>query len=1752
MITRSLRCYSRLLFKSPSSPPIKENVHKLSKAVVSAIAIAVLAGSLTPISAQAVTPTQESSFQFGSSTVKSNEAIDTAPVSLNVTKSGIGDLGMQTQPFFTISKKFGSNLDDPNEFYSVSVYDVDTGEFIGKGHFNSEGNARIDLKKFVDYGVHSYRALVTGYRSYGHETDNIEDFQGAVGKSEIIKWERSNRFTIGLNYENKNQAGEGGAEWKYSLNQEINESTHKVYLFNMTTGRLVSQYGQTNKKGSLGYVPPPLANKTNQYKAVLIDGRIVDEYFQRNGNYALPYSEIGSNAAAISNLVSYERDSWSVNVIFKEINGIATDKLEVQITKGGGWFRAYLVEDSTGKVIWNDETGYGAEPYDGVQDNGNISNEGHPDTSWVTAYIAPDPWNNFNGEAHPMFLKDIKGIIASSKGLIDAPSGIQSPAETTGGSPKSEAYCGPCHGDPITTSTGEFYETQTDIISVGSGLVPQVERTFSTFNKDAIRSLSTGWRTNYDMKLTPGGDPASSNYDPNILTTNTLQIENENSSLTSFYKNAEGKFQGKSDTLATLEFDPTTNTFKYARHVKSRETFIFDASGKLLEVLNDVGQKVSLSYDTNAKITTASDAIGNTLTFTYNADGNLANVTAQNGQSAVYTYNSQKQLINVTNYKGVDLSYTYDSLNRISTFKNQLGGTFTNTYDNSDRVTEQVDPLGRNFTFSYVGDFKNGVTTIIYPNGKNIVETYERGRIVKKVENSSSDAALTWHYSYDSTGNISSTTNPDGTSTSSIFDSRGNLIESIDGNNNSTFFTYDSSDNLIKVVDMLGGETNNVYDDKNNLISTTTPLGEKTTFTYTNNNQVASATDPRGNILGSNPSDFTSAFTYLPNRMISSSENALLGKTKLGYDTRGNVSSTENPLGSVSEIFYNALGLPERIIDPLSNETAMTYDKMGNVLTSKNANGAITTYTYDLLGNMLTSTNALNEPITFTYDSMNKPISITLPDNSVQTITYDVFSRPTNVIDSLGRVKKQEWDNDSNLVASIDADGGRTEYFYNDRNGNLTSTKSPVGDITRYFYDKLDQLIAVVDPLNRVTQTIYDANGRVIETIAADNTTVKTVYDSVGNVVKTTNEEGISKLYTYDSLNRKVSYINETGQITTYTYDANSNLMSQVRPDGSIVSYTYDARNLLTQIDYPGESEDVVYVYDSIGRKVSEVKGIQDPKVYTYDALNRITSQGKPGSVVSYTYDVVGSLTKMTYPSGRTVDYSYDSVGQATQLDTAGIAGMTFGYNSRGLETSAKLPSGVTESKSYDAASRLTGSELTNSAAESIYKRTQQYNSANEVHQKGVYSNGETISLENFIYDPTSKLTAQKNDTTGDTVNGYSYSIAGNLSSINSSAQTHDDSGKIVSSGDGSISYDGRNNRVTAVDATDTNKNVEYVWAQNNLLKEVSTHKDGTPNVTMYEYSSDNLLEERKQGASTDKFIWDTNRAIPVMLSDGKFEYLYKNSTARTPFAQVDISTQEVSYLHNDLTGSVVAKTNSSGDLLGKTDYSPYGEPTGSVLSRFGYTGEWTDETTGYSFLRNRWLDVKTGSFLSEDPMVQMTQNAFGYTEGNPLTQIDPLGLWTDDLISIPIGSGLKSHERRMEEVHFIRQNSGYISGAFSLAAVIAAETVVGLPFAPILGAVGFVFGVVSTDYELANCDGRLNDKNCDPASLGLGIISAGTGGLGGLAGKMGKSFNARTNLNNASFVSGFVAMPVGFIVSTLNPQKDEPQKVDKKEVSCE
>jgi RHS repeat-associated protein len=88
---------------------------------------------------------------------------------------------------------------------------------------------------------------------------------------------------------------------------------------------------------------------------------------------------------------------------------------------------------------------------------------------------------------------------------------------------------------------------------------------------------------------------------------------------------------------------------------------------------------------------------------------------------------------------------------------------------------------------------------------------------------------------------------------------------------------------------------------------------------------------------------------------------------------------------------------------------------------------------------------------------------------------------------------------------------------------------------------------------------------------------------------------------------------------------------------------------------------------------------------------------------------------------------------------------------------------------------------------------------------------------------------------------------------------------------------------------------------------------------------------------------------------------------------------------------------------VGTTEYDAYGNRTnytGTADSAIGYTGNWTDPTTGLVYLRARDYDPTTAQFLTVDPDVDQTRLPYAYTASNPLDHSDPTGLNCGGVVS--------------------------------------------------------------------------------------------------------------------------------------------------------
>ncbi|MGH7929520.1 MAG: hypothetical protein ACREQV_17160, partial [Candidatus Binatia bacterium] len=320
------------------------------------------------------------------------------------------------------------------------------------------------------------------------------------------------------------------------------------------------------------------------------------------------------------------------------------------------------------------------------------------------------------------------------------------------------------------------------------------------------------------------------------------------------------------------------------------------------------GQQAELTLNTLGQVTLRKDALGQTTTTQYDSSGNPTKIVRPNGAVSTMTYDVKGNLLTSTDSVGATTIFTYEPVfNQVKTIRDPKGNTTTINYDANGNPIEIIDALGNRSEMIY--DARGLLTSVTSAVGTSV--------------------QTTTRFTYDTKGNLLTTTNPKGDVTTLAYDGAGNVFRSTDAENRVTEFAYDPRNRLITVLDADLKTTQYGYDAKGNLTQVTDAKNQMTTFAYDGRDRLVSAT---------NPLNLTETFSY---------------------DANGNLISTTNRNGQTISFNYDALNrLTSKTRPPTSSET-------GNQLT---------TFAYDSVGNLASVANP-NISVFNQYDAANRLIS---------------------------------------------------------------------------------------------------------------------------------------------------------------------------------------------------------------------------------------------------------------------------------------------------------------------------------------------------------------------------------------------------------------------------------------------------------------------------------------------------------------------------------------------------------------------------------------------------------------------------------------------------------------------------------------------------------------------------------------------------------------------------------------------------------
>jgi RHS repeat-associated protein len=929
-------------------------------------------------------------------------------------------------------------------------------------------------------------------------------------------------------------------------------------------------------------------------------------------------------------------------------------------------------------------------------------------------------------------------------------------------------------------------------------------------------------------------------------------------------------------------------------------------------------------------------------TFKFGTNNLLTNIVDQYGQRMTLAYNSNHFVTNVTDSKGRTLKFSYTGSNLTSV----TDGTRTVYYGyTGGNLTAYTDAQGST----------NGYT---YDTNSDILATFDAlGRLV--VTNT-----------YDGFGHVTNQLTQGLTTKQwQIFPSGYYTVE-IDPAGGQRVYTYDDQSRLTAVQDALGNVTRYFYDGQDHLTNTVSPLNETTQFIYDGNNNLIQTIDPLG---------FTNIFNYDANNNLVETIDPLGHSNTFGYNSQFSLTGFTNGNGDWTVSTFNTNGTLHTRQDS-GGTTTYGYDSYGQV-NSIQYPGSLGTegFLNNAAGDVLSHTNARTFVTSFQYNQRRQLTNIIAPTNLTASMSYDAVGNLQSATDARTNSTAYSWSvtrHQTGMTFPPTPQGTPVVTNFYDGRDSLMQTLNPLQQPTYFSNNPAQQLIAVADALLRTNSLYYDPDGRLTNSTDAASETTSLAYDARGETVAVTDPAAHVVGKTYDAAGNLLFLTNRNGKVWQFLYDTANRLTNTISPLGITTGKVFNNRGLLQSVTVAATNT-ATYSYDAKARMTNRNDTIGNVG-YQFDAddnLTAVTNVGQ-GSGLSWVYDAYDHPSSFTDVNGNQIQYRYDNNGNLTNLIYPGNLKVNYYYDNLNRLTNAVDWAGRQTTNTYDL-----GSELTSIARPNGTVRTLAYDPAGETtniverYAAGAmaidyfaesWNNAARMQWE-FIaplphaYTPPLRTMTYDNDNRLATFNGNSVTIdsQGNLTygpGTNNTFLTYnyDARNRLTSAGGLTYGYDPAGNRTSLTNAS-TNETFVVDPKTSQVLMRI---KPGVTNYYIY-----------GAGLQYEIDVAGTNTTIL--------------------------------YYHFDSRGSTVALTDSNGNITDRMEYGAYGMVTyrlGTNDTPFLYNGRFGVQTdpNGLLFMRARYYNPYICRFLNADPSgFAGGLNFYAFADGNPISEMDPFGLWT-------------------------------------------------------------------------------------------------------------------------------------------------------------
>lgn len=879
----------------------------------------------------------------------------------------------------------------------------------------------------------------------------------------------------------------------------------------------------------------------------------------------------------------------------------------------------------------------------------------------------------------------------------------------------------------------------------------------------------------------------------------------------------------------------------------------------------------------------------------------------------------------------------------------------------------------------------------------------------------------------------------------------------------------------------------------------------------------------------------TETFAYNWQDLVVSYTSPTLNATQRVYDALGRIVQETLPDGNVSTINYTDIANYVRVTDPSGHARSQYRDLAGHLVRAEErwAGGANSSfYVYDEVGNLVSVTDASSRRTLHTYDDLNRLNKTIYFDDRTEVYTYTDAGALSTKKARDDTVTSYAYDDLYRLTAmNVPGTTYDASYAY-DANGNALTVSNGIATVT-YTYDLRDrtkservQYVGAGQP-DVWTNYTYSPAGDV-QSIAYPGTPFTLSYelDEYHRAKRAYNGGTNYAQFTYmkDDAVQDITFGN--GLRTSVAYDRRSRpktiaTLDGVTPQWSF-AYSYDKAGNVLSLTGTGGIPSETFSYDEQDRMVRTTGTAWGTFVYTYDSVGNRACLGVGGCPVD---DVprptaAGASAQWTKSTGCTANWDcVDDV--APDGDATRVYALAAGNGLLDLyQVSDLTQTGAINSVTVTAVAAMTWSSqcdpgcygalklriYTNGAhfaSDTKYVdvgwQTVSYawttNPATEQPWTQADVNALQAGLEKVVSTATTKVTQLYVSVSVGDKTTYAYGPMNELTSAvgrEAATFTYTLNGSLATKTEGGVTWTYAYNEIGLLASVKQNAATVAQYAYDGLGRPVKAVENGVTTYFVYGLGMDPILE--KSGSTETRHVYANGMRIARIVVGGA-----------------------TYYHHADALGSTWRITDASKATVFSTSYEPFGRSwgtTGSLASteRYRFLGERNDTESGFTYLRARQYDTKTGRFTAMDPVLgalamPQTLNRYPYVGNNPARYTDPTGefffIFLLALLLVPLA----------------------VSVYGATGDVDLAVSVIG--FIPIVG------DIVSTAYFLARDVQDCQTTGCNWANIGLDLIGAvpgvpnfggGARAAGRMAGLLGGIGLGGRWLNRADDVSRVVS----------------------------